>query len=627
MGLPWVQDDISETERDAIYWLRALAYENETAATAIIAMPWAQDDISETERDAIRWLRALGYENETAATAIIAMPWAQDDISETERDAIYWLHALAYENETAATAIIAMPWVQDDISETERDAIYWLHALAYENEKAATAIIAMPWVQDDISETERDAIRWLRALGYENETAVTAIIAMPFLESLESDDVLTIRGMYSLADDGLLSVLIDHPTLQGGITGAQTTLVAATAALQSAEEISRMLSPGYAAIETVSSETELTPHLKISIIRTGSQTKPWTAEAVRDAVEFAERTMQLPLPASHVIVVLNDKAVTGNYAGTNHWYAIGYLPEYEQREDTYEFQAGLVHEVAHYYWRGNEDWIDEGLADTIEYMHGIENGKSPGLLKNRRKDCEAHNLDMLSDWNPDQTSPQFLCNYYLGQMLFQELRGNLGDEEFSNKLRELYLLSSMERKEDRTPGIAAVRQTFEGLDDIIDKHWSGAVNAPENRLFDEGVDRTSHDLIQWDQYPTYDGHSVTFSGTLLNDAVLYSETLHQAREGGYSNFSLSHADKHEYAGSILPPLEDGTNWILDDPGDSVAAEYRLYERAFTIKFPFPQALVNPSGYIVLVLGFRDGSRTPTIGENIDTLGYTRIRAD
>ncbi len=180
-------------------------------------------------------------------------------------------------------------------------------------------------------------------------------------------------------------------------------------------------------------------------------------------------------------------------------------------------------------------------------------------------------------------------------------------------------------KEDRTPGIAAVRQTFEGLDDIIDKHWSGAVNAPENRLFDEGVDRTSHDLIQWDQYPTYDGHSVTFSGTLLNDAVLYSETLHQAREGGYSNFSLSHADKHEYAGSILPPLEDGTNWILDDPGDSVAAEYRLYERAFIIKFPFPQALVNPSGYIVLVLGFRDGSRTPTIGENIDLLGYARIR--
>ena len=39
-------------------------------------------------------------------------------------------------------------------------------------------------------------------------------------------------------------------------------------------------------------------------------------------------------------------------------------------QDTFEgrvLQQGLAHEVAHYYWRGNEDWIDEGLANTIEY--------------------------------------------------------------------------------------------------------------------------------------------------------------------------------------------------------------------------------------------------------------------
>ena len=234
---------------------------------------------------------------------------------------------------------------------------------------------------------------------------------------------------------------------------------------------------------------------------------------------------------------------------------------------------------------------------------------------------------MLSGWNPGKGSPQFRCNYYLGQMLFQELLENLGEEEFSERLRELYRLSLAEQEEDRTPGIDAVREVFEDQVDTIPKHWSGKLNAPENRPFDEGADRTSHDLIQWDQYPTYDGHSVTFSGTLLNDAVLSKGTLHQAREGGYSNFSLSHADKHEHAGNILPPLDEGRNWKLNEPGSSVATEYRLHERVFTIEFPFPQALGSPSDYVVLVWGFGDESRTPNIGEVIDVLGYARIRVE
>ena len=143
---------------------------------------------------------------------------------------------------------------------------------------------------------------------------------------------------------------------------------------------------------------------------------------------------------------------------------------------------------------------------------------------------------------------------------------------------------------------------------------------------DEGVDRRSHDLIQWDQYPTYDGHSVTFSGTLLNDAVL-SETIHEAREGGgYANFTLSPADEHRHSGTIFVPLEEGRRWILDYPGDTVATVYRLNDRAFTVKFPFPQALDSPSDYVVTVWGFADESRTPIFGYAVDVLGYARIRS-
>ena len=54
---------------------------------------------------------------------------------------------------------------------------------------------------------------------------------------------------------------------------------------------------------------------------------------MRDAAEFAEGIMQLPLPVSHIIVVLNDKTGNKGYGGTNHGYAFSYLPEDEQPLD------------------------------------------------------------------------------------------------------------------------------------------------------------------------------------------------------------------------------------------------------------------------------------------------------
>ena len=223
------------------------------------------------------------------------------------------------------------------------------------------------------------------------------------------------------------------------------------------------------------------------------------------------------------------------------------------------------------------------------------------------------------------SDPRYDCNYYLGELLFLELREGLEDAEFSENLRDLYQLSLTAQEADQTPGIAVVRQVFSDQAAIVDKHWSGALNAPENRPFDEGRDRITHDLVQWDQHPTYDGQEVTFRGTLLDDAVLSKETLSQAREGGYTNFSLSLAAESDYVGSILPPsrAEGDGSWMT--PGTPVATVYQLHERAFTVKFPFPQALDSPSDYAVIIWGFRDESRTPSIGENIDVLGYTRIR--
>ena len=100
--------------------------------------------------------------------------------------------------------------------------------------------------------------------------ATNSIVAMPFLKSLEIDDVLAIHGLSRLArytGDGRLYALIEHPTLRNGITDDLTTLVAAAATPRDPDETSRMLDPGYTDIEVLNKGTELSPGLKISIVR------------------------------------------------------------------------------------------------------------------------------------------------------------------------------------------------------------------------------------------------------------------------------------------------------------------------------------------------------------------------
>ena len=269
----------------------------------------------------------------------------------------------------------------------------------------------------------------------------------------------------------------------------------------------------------------------------------------------------------------------------------------------------------------------KAVADTFEYMYGVEIRTSPALLETPyRGDCEIHDLQMLTQAAPTQQDPQFRCNYFLGQTLFLDLLKNMGDEEFHRGLRELYRLSLAERAANGEAGIETVRAAFPNHQDIVERHWSGGLNAPENRP-NEGIERRSHNLIQWDERPRYDGESVTFRGTLLGQAVLSKETVRYARSGGYQNFTLSRVDQPEYVGTILPMLVDGSTWRLDDPGDTVATEYLIEGRTFTVTFRFPESLENPADYVVIVWGFEDAQRKPVLGRNVDLLGYARIRVD
>jgi len=538
---------------------------------------------------------------------------------------------MAVEDVANLDAALRMPWIQDDIADLEYKALDKLGHLDAPNPANLYVALDIPWVQDGISETEYDIIDSLGALDFDATDVVFQLFSMPFLLSPDTTDALAIQGMEKLADGGRLAALTNHTVFQDGVTDDETTLIAGVGTFRDADEIQRVLNPGGAAIETISLSTELTPHLKISIVRTDSQSRPGTVESVRDAVEFVERAVGLPLPVDHLIIMLNDLAVTDKYAGTNFGFAYSYKPKYEAAQGTFEWrhlQTGFVHETAHYFWTGNEDWIDEGLANIVEYQFGLQMGLSHGQLQTKRKNCEAHDLEMLSEWDPGRDDvDRYHCVYYLGQLLFQDLLASMGAEMFISSLREYYRLSLEVQEEERTPGIAEVRKAFAGQDAIIDYHWSGKLNAPENRPFDEGYERTNHDLIRWEQYPTFADGVVELKGVLLGDSILVSKDASEISRFEFAAVRLGSADGGANFGSILPPPRTGKKWILDDPGDVQATTFTINEahRSFHIRFEFPTALGDPEDVVVRVLGYQNSDREPTIGSTVDPLGYARIR--
>ena len=150
---------------------------------------------------------------------------------------------------------------------------------------------------------------------------------MRFLEQPDKTDALAVRAMGRLALEGAQSGLVDSVLFQDGITDTGTTLVAAVGTLfQDAAAVRWVLTPGNATVEAVSLGTELTPELKVSIVRTGSQSRPGTVEAIRDAVEFVEGLMGLPLPVEHVVLVFDEDAVPAGSSGAKLWVRLQLLP-------------------------------------------------------------------------------------------------------------------------------------------------------------------------------------------------------------------------------------------------------------------------------------------------------------
>ena len=168
-----------------------------------------------------------------------------------------------------------------------------------------------------------------------------------------------------------------------------------------------------------------------------------------DLLEYSVRTIQEfmgeEFPVRFAGILFKESSIEGA-AGVNFGNVITQLPEYDVDDDSpnADFLLELTtHEIAHFYWGGAEDWIDEGAATFMEFI--VENARTGEPLIADRYPCAYFaNLGELDRANPRHPSvgggwAEFRCNYSLGERLFLDLYRTLGREQFREGFRNLYL--------------------------------------------------------------------------------------------------------------------------------------------------------------------------------------------
>ena len=502
--------------------------------------------------------------------------------------------------------------------------IRWIHR---SHPALYNSIIDLPWVADGLLGSEKEAIDELLYIAVRDVRIANDLVKMPFMQTYETADMHALYGVNSLIRDGLASDLTNTSVYKTGVTDAWTPVLAGAAATESASAIDEYLDAASFTMETEIYSTNHSERVAVSVLRRkGTQAMAFTVDMVHQAVGSTETIMAMPLPTDHVIVVFDNRAVTGDFLGTNHGFAIGISQDAEANRSSW-LQNVLNHEVAHYWWEGNADWIDEGMADTIAATASSAQGNEIQAKRNKRKNCTAENLSEIGI-APREYAGQFYCNYYLGEKLFRGLQDIMGDDAFTAAMQDLYR-ASRAKPAPRTQlevrsDIDDVRRSFAAHSGIVEHHWKGDVNAPHRWDPDDSLNFTSHDAVVWSQKPTYSNGTVSFSGELTGEGSLSSMTLQAARQGGISNFSIND-DTGKYLGSILPQLTDGRYWNLDSPGDVVADLYELSDGGFSIRFRWPPGIGSYADKHVTVWGYNNRARTAQLGNRADALGRSMVR--
>ena len=348
--------------------------------------------------------------------------WQQVDLVSPERTAI----------------IRELSWVSDGVTGVEVGMVDWLIWAAIDYEELFDRVVRLDWVSDGVTEQEIQAVKYLFYLAVSDLSFALWLAGQPFLETVEYADVPAVESLLRvyLSAPGQVDLVKALLLTTGGVTDDWAPIVAMTwpVAKFDPNELERLYDPAAVDVHTNLIDLGESGETLLAVVRTEAGAGR-TLELVESIVREVEETMGRPLPLGYVGALFGD-AVSPGAIGINYGTGMVIEPRFDTADvgdDAEKLRGVLAHEVAHYWWNSNENWVDEGMAEFVAAAsYGFPDGRGYPFL--RAPCAEARSLSEL----PPEPRESILCDYSLGQRMFFSLYRALGEEEFYEAARSLY---------------------------------------------------------------------------------------------------------------------------------------------------------------------------------------------
>ena len=231
LGMPWMQDELTNYEYNVASNLLGLTAWNVALGQRVLAMPFLQA-IDAYELSAIQTIGELRWIDEQLPGRVLAHPALAGGITDAHTGEIFLVVTELMAPQEAA-AIRAFPWVLDGVAESELGSLQVLQMAAVNSQRLILVLTQNSWVQDGLTEDEREVIRTLRFMASRNserrdEESAVHIAGMPFLSFIDETDKRAIRALSALHNRGgesHLNTVLSHPRLRNGIGDEESALV------------------------------------------------------------------------------------------------------------------------------------------------------------------------------------------------------------------------------------------------------------------------------------------------------------------------------------------------------------------------------------------------------------------
>ena len=311
----------------------------------------------------------------------------------------------------------------------------------------------LEWTKDGITPLESEILDNLNQLiQYTNFTAGDSTVAslvqdrlpeMAFLQTPEPGDITALKAMRQmpLYNINELEMLLDNPWLgDQGISDAQIPHVSAISALTAKGQVNTVetvLAPEQTTLESVEVFLPHSGPVSLNVLQQGETGHPEALQILQEAALAVETFMGEPMNEPVITVLFTHGNSPGVAASTRGDIIIVTPGDKENREDLADT---LAHEIAHIYWTGNEDWLDEGMAEFIAQFHLWSLG-AEGLHPKRYPCRRADNISELRPLDSTHDPEVVTCHYILGQRLMHHLYQKMGEMPFRNAARTLYTMA------------------------------------------------------------------------------------------------------------------------------------------------------------------------------------------